>query len=263
MDIPMSVEQHAQRIIERETQRRVVLHDDGSASGLYDLRIGDAASPEVAIECVGALDPIRTETWNIGPAQGPISTALRGDWSVELHPNARIKPIFAQIESLLRECEENHLLGFLPIDWSLRRANQALYSALGRLRIESIHCFRPNGSGEVHLDMTGIGGVVNTRGDEVAGWISGFLRAPARADVLSKLGKSRARECHVFVPVAFASVPWAVESYLERTIEVLPDSPPDLPVPVDAVWITYGANGLLWNGVAWRLFNAFVPPADP
>lgn len=260
-DNPMSVEEHARRIIERELQRRVILHDDGSASGLYDLRIGGAAVPEIAIECVGAVDPIRTETWNIGPAGGPLSTALRGDWNVELRPNARIKRILAQLESLLRQCEEKHLLGFLPIDWGFKRTDQTLHSALVGLGIESVHCFRPDGNGQVHLGMTGIGGTVHTRGDEVPEWISGFLRAPDKADVLSKLRRSRARECHVFVPVTFASVPWAVESYLERPIEVLPDSPPDLPVPVHAVWIIYGANGLLWNGTAWRLFDASVPSA--
>jgi hypothetical protein len=58
----------------------VLLHDDGHRPGLYDLRVGDVDAPAVAIECVGAVDRIRTETWNIGPAQGPISLNLARDW---------------------------------------------------------------------------------------------------------------------------------------------------------------------------------------
>ena len=224
---------------------------------MYDLRVGSADAPDIAIECTGAVDRIRTETWNIGPARGPLSLALTGDWDVVLKPGARVKPIIAQIEALLRECEEQGLVGFFPIDeWQLRRINRPLHSKFHVLDIDSIHCFRLDGTGKVHLGMTGIGGIVDTSGAEVPGWISAFLRAPEQADVLFKLRNSGARECHAFVPVAFASVPWAVESYLGRPIEVLPTSPPDLPDPVSSVWITYGVNGIRWDGVAWRLFDA-------
>jgi hypothetical protein len=259
--IPMSVEGYAKRIVEREMNRSVEIHDDGSRPGMYDLRIGDKDAPDVAIECVGAVDPVRTETWNLGPAKGPMLLALTGDWHVELRPSARVKTVRARIESLLRECEERKLRDFLPV-WRLRRISHTLYSALDSLGIESVHCFRPDGTGEVHLGMTGIGGVADTDGREVPAWISTFIRAPEQADVLRKLHNSGAPECHVFVPVSFAGVPWAVESYLGRRIETLLDSPPDLPRPVTGVWITYAENGLRWDGVAWHLFNAYVGPKD-
>jgi hypothetical protein len=252
----MSVESYAKYIVEREIQRPVVVYDDGSRPSMYDLRVGDADAPDIAIECTGAVDRIRTETWNIGPARGPLFFSLAGDWNVELKPCARVKPLLAQIESILRECEEQKLMGFFPVDWQLRRINLGLYSRLDALDINSIHCYRPDGTGKVDLGMTGIGGVVDTGGAELPTWISTFLQAPERADVLFKLRHSGARECHVFIPISFASVPWAVESYLGRPIEMLPSSPPDLPDPATAVWITYGVNGIRWDGVAWRLFDA-------
>ena len=256
----MSVEKQARIIVEREIERPVSLHDDGSSPGMYDLRVGYIEAPDIAIECVGAVDSIRTETWNVGPAKGPISTTLTGDWSVELRSSARVKRLSAQLPSILLECERRELVGFLAVDWPLKRIDSTLHSALDALGIESIHCFRTQGTGEVHLGMTGIGGGVDTSGKEVPNWILEFLRAPERADVLSKLLRSGARECHVFVPVSFGGAPWAVESYLGRSIEVLPQSAPDLPVPVDAVWITYGAAGVRWDGTHWQTFDAFVPP---
>ncbi len=62
----------------------------------------------------------------------------------------------------------------------------------------------------------------------------------------------------MFVPVAFGGAPWPVESYLGRPLEALPGAAPDLPAPVAAVWITYGANGLCWDGGRWSAFDASV-----
>jgi hypothetical protein len=57
-------EEFARRIVERELKRPVVINDDNSAPGMYDLHIGPADAPEVAIECVGAVDQTYTEKWN-------------------------------------------------------------------------------------------------------------------------------------------------------------------------------------------------------
>ncbi len=72
-------EEWARRIVEKELRRSVVVNDDNSRPGMYDLRIGPAYAPELAVECVGAVDATRTETWNVGPSKGPLELALRGD----------------------------------------------------------------------------------------------------------------------------------------------------------------------------------------
>jgi hypothetical protein len=50
---------------------------------------------------------------------------------------------------------------------------------------------RAAGQGKVYLSMKGIGGVVDTMGTEVSGWIGAFLRGDERADVISKLAVGR------------------------------------------------------------------------
>src|SRR5690349_9865009 len=91
------------RIVSKTLQREVVIHDDGSQQSMYDLRIGSVSAPEIAIECVSATDPISTETWNIGPAKGPMYLSVQGTWIVVLKPNANIKQIKLHLELLLQD----------------------------------------------------------------------------------------------------------------------------------------------------------------
>jgi hypothetical protein len=65
----MASEEWARRIVQKALNRAVHLHDDNSQPSMYDLRIGPADAPEVAIECVGAVNRTYTETWNVGPAK--------------------------------------------------------------------------------------------------------------------------------------------------------------------------------------------------
>lgn len=251
-----SVEVWAARLIERELKRPVLVHDDGTQPGLYDLRIGPSDAPEAAIECVGAVDRIRTEAWNIGPAKGPISLNVDGDWHVVLKPTARITRVRPLLEGLLQAMEDVGFDGFIPVDWHLRRKDSHQYDTLKSLGITSLHRIRIDGGGKVHLGMTGIGGWVDSTGQAVPSWVREFLLDPEREDVIAKLDRSGASECHVFIPVSFAGVPWDVESYLGSAIESLPPKPPDLPTPVSRVWIVYGQTGLRWDGSEWLLFNA-------
>lgn len=255
----MSPEATAAHILTRALQRAVEVHDTGRKPGMYDLRVGPEDAPEIAIECVGAVDAIRAATWNVGPSKGPIKVAVVGDWHVVLEPDSRVKHVLRRIETILQRCEEQRLIEFVPVDHILRQTDQRLYSDLAALRIDSINCFRYPGSGEVHLGMTGIGGAVDSSGSRVPEWISEFLRAPQQADVLRKLERSHARECHVYIPVTFGAAPWPVESYLGTSLTSLPSRPPDLPEPVLVVWLTYGSNGLAWDGSVWKTFDASRP----
>jgi hypothetical protein len=55
----MAGEEWARRIVEKELNRAVVINDNGSAPGMYDLRVGPADAPEVAIE--GSVARITSE----------------------------------------------------------------------------------------------------------------------------------------------------------------------------------------------------------
>jgi hypothetical protein len=119
-------EEWARRILEKELKRNVVLNDDGSMPGMYDLRIGPAEAPEMAIECVAAVDPILTETWSLGPAEGPLELALKGDWTITLTPSARVKAIRQRVEPLLQELEQRGLHN-VSVNHALKRYNSALF----------------------------------------------------------------------------------------------------------------------------------------
>lgn len=255
----ITVEERARRTIQRKLGRPVVLNDTGSAASMYDLRIGDAEAPDVAIECVGAVDPIRTEAWNIGPAQGAFRLHLTGNWYVVIKPTSRVSVVRSRLQALLHSCEEHGLSGLVEIDSRLRHLDRELYAAFRSLGIRSIHQMERHGSGEVRLGMTGIGGWVDSKGVSLPAWVGDFLREHPRRDVLSKLHASGARERHAFIPVSIGGVPWPVESYLSSRIDEPPGRSPVLPAPVDAVWITYGSNGLYWDGSSWHLFDATIP----
>ncbi len=57
----MAGEDWARRIVQNALNRDVQIHDDNSRPSMYDLRIGPADTPEVAIECVGAVDRTYTK----------------------------------------------------------------------------------------------------------------------------------------------------------------------------------------------------------
>lgn len=253
-------EECARRIIQRELGRGVALHDDGSRPSMYDLRVGASKSPDIAIECVGAVDQQRTETWNVGPARGSFPVSQGGTWHVVLRPDAVVKDVRSALPDLLDALDRDGFLGYRPTDAFLRVAHPSLYERLDGLRIDAVARYSPGEPGRVFLGMSGFGGAVDPTGREVPPWIGDFLRARPRQDVLKKLAASEARECHVFVIVTFGGVPWLVESYLGTHTNLLPTEPPDLPAPVSSVWIMYGEKGVRWAEGAWQFFNAQVPP---
>jgi hypothetical protein len=69
--------------------------------GCMNLRVGPSEAPLIAIECVGAVDPVSTETWNVGPARGPRYFDIRGDWIVEIAYDANVRSIEKELRILL------------------------------------------------------------------------------------------------------------------------------------------------------------------
>lgn len=252
----MAGEEWARRIVEKDLGRTVVINDDGSAPGMYDLRIGPVGEPEVAIECVGAVDQIYTETWNVGPARGPLQLSVKGDWTVEIAPTARVKNVRRGLEQLLLELESRAFYN-VYVDYRLERHDAELFGKLDSLKITHASCYRQQGTGKIHLGMPGTGGAVDEHGRALPGWIGDFLRDPTRRDVLGKLQRSGAPERHAFVMVSFTGAPWAVESYLAGKLEHVPSQTPDLPPPVTGAWIVSGMGhkGVCWDGNRWRVFD--------
>lgn len=253
----MAGEEWARLVLEKELKREdVIVNDDGSAPGMYDLRIGPADAPEMAIECVGAVDSTFTETWNVGPAQEPLQLAITGDWRIGITKKANINKIRQHIEHVLQDLEVRGIRE-VRVNYPLNWCDEELLDELELLGITHANCFRLQGTGKVHLEMSGIGGAVDTRGATVPEWVGEFLLSPRQRDVLEKLGKSGAPERHVFILVTFHGAPWPVESYLSGNIGHLPLTEPNLPFPVTGVWIAYqfGTQGIRWDSAGWRLFH--------
>jgi hypothetical protein len=253
----MSVESWARKIVRDELQESVVVHDDNSQPSMYDLRIGPADSPAIAIECVGAVDRTGTETWNLAARQGPLTLALLGDWTVVLKPSAKIKPLAPRLEAILQDCEREGVLSAVNVDWRLKRSDPELFSKLDSNGVTFISCFRAAGKGKVHLTIDGIGGAVDSEGAAIPGWITAFLSDPAQADVIAKLERSGAPNCHAFVIVDYAGAPWSVQSYLDGDLVALPSAAPRLPSPLTGAWLVSTSNttGVRWTGTHWKRFH--------
>jgi hypothetical protein len=253
----LTVEQWAQQIIEKELNRPVVVHDDDSQPSMYDLRIGAVEAPEVAIECVGAVDSVGTETWNVGPGKGPLQlTGVKGDWMITISRDANIRTIRRNIEPFFRDLEERDVLR-VSEDILFKRHDELLLKKLESLGIQHTFCVRMPGTGQVHWTMEGSGGAIDSEGSALPQWIEEFLCDPEREDVLFKLRHTGAQERWVFVPVALGGAPWSVESYLTGEFECLPATGSNLPSPVTGIWVasTHGTHGVRWDSAGWRLFR--------
>jgi hypothetical protein len=249
-------ERWAQLIIEKELDCRVVVHDDGSQPSMYDLRIGTVEAPDVAIECVRAVDPVGTETWNVGPGKGPLHLAVKGDWMIRIARDARISTLRQLLGPFLRDLEERDVLR-VSESILFKRHDDRLLQELDSLGIRHAWCKSMPGTGRVSWTMEGSSGGVDSVGSTLPQWIGGFLRDREREDVLCKLRQTSAQERWVFVPVWLSGAPFSVVSYLTGELEHLPPTGPNLPSPVTGIWVTstHGERGVRWDGAGWRLFK--------
>ena len=250
----MTVEAWAKNIVAKTLEREVEIYDDGSKPGMFDLIIGTMDAPEYAIECVGAVDKTSTETWNVGPANGPLIVKSSSDWDISIKPTARIKLLKRKICGIIKECENLGLPSFTPVNWQLEQINKSLYQALSELGITSLNRFRQNGQGRVHLSMDGDSGAVNQNSDALVEWIGTFLSSNDKADVVKKLLNSRAKENHVFIPIVLGGAPWNVASYFLGDMP-LPSSHPELPNPINGVWITLNDKCVFYSRGKWESFS--------
>jgi len=237
-------------------------HDDGSVDGMYDLRIGPAEAPQVAIEVVGAVNSAYARTRSAGPGWGPAQTLGRSDWLLFLEDGTVAERLRREVGSIV--------LGLEHAGWNLNSGHEVLRATDDDKLVEKLtaqgilaaYCTAELGSGTVRFAQHGQGGAPDHRGDSVPGWTSDFLRHPDRADVLAKLERSGAVERHVFVEVCFKGAPFAIWNYLVGPIEGLPAATPTLPAVVSQVWLTTGFSvgrrppqGIRWDGGAWSTFG--------
>jgi len=256
-------EEWACRVVSQHLGRTVDAHDDNSAPGMFDLRVGPAHAPEMAIEVTGAIDSPYTETWIAGQRRSGQVAGVIGEWIVLLRPGARVKRVKAELPVILTA------ITAAGRD-TLTVARDAFYepqlcALLGALGIQRVSRLRPDGDGKLWFLLDGDGGFTDSARESVPGWLSDFLMAEERADVLRKLTATTAPRREVFVVVDVKGAPWSVVSYLTEISplgEPLPPAAPLLPDPVTGIWLASTLSftseyvGVHWDGTHWSSFQS-------
>ncbi|MGH9157992.1 MAG: hypothetical protein ACRD1K_19635 [Acidimicrobiales bacterium] len=190
-----------------------------------------------------------------------VDPALKGGWEVALAPTARWQAVKATLPELLATLER---LGIAD----LRPAARASGSLDGRARSLGIVAATQHGTSfagsiypviEEPLDDDGAE-YLSHLGDPLARWIGAFLSDLRQRDVIEKLRRADADDCHAFVFVpAFSTAPRSISYRLICDEAWLPDTSPDLPSPVTQVWVASmwsSGFGFRWssNG-GWTAFS--------
>jgi len=245
---------------------RVEQYDNGLQPGMHDLNIIFVDGSLAAVEVTAAADPDSIELWKLVHGRGERRTVkdLQGGWMLTLEPTARAKRLRTELPAFLGELESQ---GVTEIP-SQRRRLEVPESIEGRAR--DLGIIRGNQSGTnfagsiyftIEQPCDRAGGVVDSTGSAVPGWVRDFLLDPHRSDVLGKLARSGASERHAFILVpGLTSAPFGVVDMLWRDEDdVVPTSSPDLPDQVTHVWLmafsTVG-SGLRWSpDSGWERFE--------
>jgi len=245
---------------------RVEQYDNGLQPGMHDLNIIFVDGSLAAVEVTAAADPDSIELWKLVNGRGERRTVkdLQGGWMLTLEPTARAKRLRTELPAFLGELESQ---GVTEIP-SQRRRLEVPESIEGRAR--DLGIVRGNQSGTnfagsiyftIEQPCDRAGGVVDSTGSAVPGWVRDFLLDPHRSDVLGKLVRSGASERHAFILVpGLTSAPFGVVDMLWRDEDdVVPTTAPDLPDQVTHVWLmafwTVG-SGLRWSpDSGWERFE--------
>lgn len=227
---------------------------------MFDLRVGPINAPEMAIEVTSAIDQQWTETWNVGQRRSGNVPGVLGDWMLVVRPGANVKRIKNELPDLVTAINAAGLGTVHEEDLFHAPQLRAYFSRLG---IMSAYRVARPGSGNVEFILDSDGGVADSTGQSVPGWIGQFLSDAARADVLRKLTQTTAPQREVFIIADLEGPPWSVMSYLtdiSRRVSPIPPSAPNLPAPVTGVWLaatfSFGDwRGIRWDGTRWAVFR--------
>lgn len=245
---------------------KVEQHDDGSRPGMHDLNILAADGTLGAVEVTAAADPDSIQLWKLVNSRDERWTVpyLQGGWMLQLEPTARAKRLLNDLPAFLRELEAR---GIAEIPRQ-RRRDEGPESVEGRARalgIVSGNQSTTDFPGSIYLTIERsperTGGLVDSTGSAVPGWVRDFLLDPHQRDVLDKLGRSGASERHAFILVpGFSIAPFGVMDMLWRDDRyAVPTTRPHLPEQVTHVWLmAFWAvgSGLRWSPKSgWERFE--------
>lgn len=246
-------EQWAATVISKALGVDVVVHDDGTENGMYDLDICYSDARVGAVEVTTVTDPEVTALWKLINTSKDVwrESSLVGGWLISLWPAARAKRLKSDLAAFLADLESRGVTAFSGDgDWRYPREAEA--GRLGIARGEQGPSSRPGSIYFiVELPPEQSGGAVPNTGDLVAHWVGEWVRDPARQDNLSKLHASGVAERHLAIVLrGFSGVPFGVEAILMADPTPVPAIPPDLPEAMTDLWIWSGwcaGDALRWS----------------
>jgi hypothetical protein len=254
-------EEWARQMLSNALDAEVVQHDDGSAPGMYDLRV-EYQDRIAAVEVTAAADGEMIALWNLMNGEGRwIEDELAGGWMVALHPSARAKRIRSELPSLLAVLEQSGTRSFRSR--TLRQVDNVAAQARS-IGVASATQSGTDFPGSIYvtidLPLDRSGGWVSDDGDALSEWIGTFLTQPEQADVRAKLGSSGANERHVFLLLpGLSTAPFSAAELLMRDDPPLPRLSPRLPPEITDVWVasTWSTGvGIRWSSdYGWSTFD--------
>ncbi len=207
-------------------------YDDGTQPGMHDLNIKREDGTAAALEVTAAVDAESLVLWKLvnDSEKRWIVPALRGGWMLFLQPTARAKRLHKELPSFLAELEAQNVRK-VPRQ---RRRHEDPNSYEGRARALGIVSGSQSDTqypGSIYLSIKlpheRSAGIVDDTGAAVPVWVRDFLLDPRRADVLSKLTRSKADERHAFILLpGFNLAPFGVVDMLWREDGAVPFSAP-------------------------------------
>lgn len=225
-------------------------HDDGSASGMYDLvsRLPDGTS--AAIEVTAAADRDCIELWNLMNGDGGrwIAADIEGGWMVSLRPTARARRLRKELPPLLKRLEDAGIPGFRHP----RAGRSELEEVASRLGIVSAYQGGTEYPGSIYVtiedDVDRRAGWISSSPNVTSRWIGEFLASAELNDVRSKLRRADADQRHAFVILpGFTTAPFGVTNLL-MGYGGAPLEDPELPEPITHAWMVS-----TWSvGTGWR-----------
>lgn len=237
-------------------------HDDGSRPAMHDLVIQHPDGRRGAVEVVAAADSRSIELWNLmnGRRRRWVEPALSGGWIVDLRPTARWRHIKRTLPELLAALEAGRITDLRPCATSSgslgRRARDlGIVSA-----VQGPTSFAGSIYPLIEEPLDDGTSYMSGPGDPLAHWIGTFLRDARQHDVIEKLRRADADECHAFVLVpSFSTAPSEVSYRLMCDDAWLPDMGPDLPSPITDAWMvsTWSCGlGYRWSTAGgWGTFT--------
>jgi hypothetical protein len=237
-------ESAAARVVARLTAARVFLQNDGSQSGMVDIRVEypgrPAAYVEVWTDVGGGYASTYAELLKRGgqlPLEVPVARSGR-DWFMTVSGATHLRTLEDELVAHVTALEATATTFEIVADLvTLSRHPNPSVARLVELGVVMLSS-RPASAehGVIRLYPSGITGPRLVSWPPVLDWVAQTLTSPRLADVRAKLARTGALERHAFLGITFSS-PGNVYFALSRDDRTLPSEPARLPAEITHLWL--------------------------